>query len=183
MVKITNNEFFERTIMANQNEKELISRLFDGDFAGVSPSDVSRDDWKLYSIIGDSIRNESSSLSKDVSDRVLAGIKSYPVEREGFLKARLDSFLGYLKNWARLPRGGSFQFASVAIVFAMGFSADNIIDNYRFGDINNFYVESGVQSIAALNPSEQESDCDISEVFIDELIMHHERLSGSSDLC
>ena len=41
-----------------------------------------------------------------------------------------------------------------------------------------------MKSVAVLNPSDQiESDCDISEIFIDELIMHHERLSSSSDLC
>ena len=58
------------------------------------------------------------------------------------------------------------------------------MNNFKGENVENFYVESGVKSVAVLNSSDQiESDCDISEIFIDELIMHHERLSGSSDLC
>ena len=58
------------------------------------------------------------------------------------------------------------------------------MNSFKGENVENFYVESGVKSVAILNPSDQiESDCDISEIFIDELIMHHERLSGSSDLC
>ena len=91
---------------------------------------------------------------------------------------------GYLRNFCQFPKTGGYQFASVAIVFALGFSSNNIMNNFKGDNVENFYVESGVKSVAILNPSDQiESDCDISEIFIDELIMHHERLSGSSDLC
>ena len=94
------------------------------------------------------------------------------------------SIFGYLRTLCQFPRTGGYQFASVAIVFALGFSSNNIINNFKGENVENFYVESGVKSVAILNPSDQiESDCDISEIFIDELIMHHERLSGSSDLC
>ena len=69
-------------------------------------------------------------------------------------------------------------------MFALGFSSNNIMNSFKGENVENFYVESGVKSVAILNPADQiESDCDISEIFIDELIMHHERLSGSSDLC
>ena len=89
-----------------------------------------------------------------------------------------------MRSFCQFPKTGGYQFASVAIVFALGFSSNNIMNSFKGENVENFYVESGVKSVAILNPSDQiESDCDISEIFIDELIMHHERLSGSSDLC
>ena len=94
------------------------------------------------------------------------------------------SLFGFLRGLCQFPKTGGYQFASVAIVFVLGFSSNNIISNLNGGNEENFYVESGVKAVAVLNPSDQiESDCDISEIFIDEFIMHHERLSGSSDLC
>ena len=90
----------------------------------------------------------------------------------------------FYEAFVSFPKRGGYQFASVAIVFALGFSSNNIMSNLNGGNVENFYVESGVKAVAVLNPSDQiESDCDISEIFIDEFIMHHERLSGSSDLC
>ena len=171
--------------MTKNTEKERISRLFDGDLKGANYKDINRDEWELYAIIGDSLRNGPDFLTRDVSSRVFDRIASEKQENKGFFLRLAESpFCNYLRNSFRLPKTSSYQFASVAIVFALGFSANNIVGNFKDGDIENFYVESGVRSVAVLNSSEQiQSDCDISEVFIDELIMHHERLSGSSDLC
>ena len=105
--------------------------------------------------------------------------------KKGFLAGIFGgSLLGSLRSVCQFPKTGGYQFASVAIIFALGFSSNNIMNNLKGESVEKFYVESGVKSVAILNPSDQiESDCDISEIFIDELIMHHERLSGSSDLC
>jgi len=173
--------------MINQNDNERLSRLFDGDLGGDIPGNINRENWEIYSIIGDSLRDGPNHLSRDISDgvrRSLEGIAKKP-SKKGFWTDLLgNSLFGYLRSLCQIPKTGSYQFASVAIVFALGFSSNNIINSFKGENVENFYVESGVKSVAILNPSDQiESDCDISEIFIDELIMHHERLSGSSDLC
>ena len=171
-----------------QNESERLSRLFDGDLDGDVPCDINRESWKIYSMIGDSLRDGPHHLSRDISTEVRRSLEDTVVDKamkKGLWKGlNGGSFFGYLRSLCQLPKTGSYQFASVAIVFALGFSSNNIINNFSGENVDNFYVESGVKSVAILNPSDQiESDCDISEIFIDELIMHHERLSGSSDLC
>ena len=174
--------------MSKENSEEKLSRLFDGDLGGDVSHDINREKWNVYAIIGDVLRDGPDNLSRDVSTKVRRSLEdntqTEPVKK-GFWTSLLNtSILQYLSTRWLVPKTGAYQFASVAIVFALGFSSHDIMTDFQRENIENFYVESGVRSIAVLNPSEQiESDCDISEVFIDELIMHHERLSGSSDLC
>ena len=173
--------------MINKNDNERLSRMFDGELGGDISGDINRENWKIYSIIGDSLRDGPHHLSKDISAKVrrsLEDTENKPIKRGLWTNLTGGSLFGFLRGLWHVPKTGSYQFASVAIVFALGFSSNNIMNNFNGGNVENFYVESGVKSVAVLNPSDQiESDCDISEVFIDELIMHHERLSGSSDLC
>ena len=174
--------------MIKENDNERLSRLFDGDLRRNAPGDINRENWKIYSIIGDSLRDGPHHLSRDISVEVRSSIEDIAANTprkkdfgQGFSAAH---FLAIYDGLRQFPKAGGYQFASVAIVFALGFSSNNIMNNFNGDNVENFYVESGVKSVAVLNPSDQiESDCDISEIFIDELIMHHERLSGSSDLC
>ena len=43
--------------MIKENDKEKLSRLFDGDLGGDIPGDINRENWKIYSVIGDSLRD------------------------------------------------------------------------------------------------------------------------------
>ena len=188
MVKILYDYFLKVIVMIMENDKERLSRLYDGDLGGDIPDDVNRDNWNIYSIIGDSLRDGPQHLSRDISAEVrrsLEDIAEYKANNKGILAAFFGgSLFSYLRSFCQFPKTGGYQFASVAIVFALGFSSNNIMNNFKGENVQNFYVESGVKSVAILNPPDQiESDCDISEVFIDELIMHHQRLSGSSDIC
>jgi len=173
--------------MIKENDNERLSRLFDGDLGGDATGEINRENWRIYSIIGDSLRDGPHHLSKDISAEVRRSLEDTAVRsiKKGFLTGLFGgSLFGSLRSLFQFPKTGGYQFASVAIVFALGFSSNNIMNNFKGESVENFYVESGVKSVAILNSSDQiESDCDISEVFIDELIMHHERLSGSSDLC
>ena len=173
--------------MIKENDNERLSRLFDGDIRGAAPNDINRENWKIYSIIGDSLRDGPHYLSRDISAEVRRSLEDTEVKsnkRELWTGSIGGSLFGFLRGLCQFPKTGGYQFASVAIVFVLGFSSNNIISNLNGGNEENFYVESGVKAVAVLNPSDQiESDCDISEIFIDEFIMHHERLSGSSDLC
>ena len=38
--------------MTKETDKELLSRLFDGDSGGVVPKEMNRDDWNTYAMIG-----------------------------------------------------------------------------------------------------------------------------------
>ena len=188
MVKINYDHNLKDTVMTTENKNERLSRLFDGDLDGSIPDDMDRENWEIYSLIGDSLRDGSHHLSSDISAsvrRTLEDIGADNSNKTGFLTGLLGgSLFGYLRTLCQFPKTAGYQFASVAIVFALGFSSNNIMNNFKGENVENFYVESGVKSVAILNPADQiESDCDISEIFIDELIMHHERLSGSSDLC
>ena len=174
--------------MIKENDKEKLSRLFDGDLGEDITGDINRESWKIYSVIGDSLRDGPRHLSRDISAEVRRSIEDMAANepnKKGFQTALFGgSLFSYLRSFCQFPKTGGYQFASVAIVFALGFSSNNIMNSFKGGNVDNFYVESGVKSVAILNPADQiESDCDISEIFIDELIMHHERLSGSSDLC
>ena len=187
MVKIQYNYKLKDIVMIKENDNERLSRLFDGDLRGDAPNDIDRENWEMYSIIGDSLRDGSHHLSRDISAKVrrsLEGTEVKSYKRESWTALIGGSLFGFLRGLCQFPKTGGYQFASVAIVFALGFSSNNIMNNLNGGKVENFYVESGVKAVAVLNPSDQiESDCDISEIFIDEFIMHHERLSGSSDLC
>ncbi len=181
------NHNLKDIVMIKENDNEKLSRLFDGDIRGHAPGDTNRENWKIYSIIGDSLRDGPHYLSRDISAKVrrsLEDAENKPIKRGLWTGLIGSSLLNSLRGLCQFPKTGGYQFASIAIVFALGFSSNNIMNNINGGNVENFYVESGVKSVAVLNPSDQiESDCDISEIFIDELIMHHERLSGSSDLC
>ena len=174
--------------MSNENDNERLSGMFDGELGGDISGDKNRENWKIYSIIGDALRDGPQNLTRDISAEVrfsLEDIAANESIKKGFWTGLLSgSLFGYLRGFCQFPKTGGYQFASIAIVFALGFSSNNIMNNFKGDNIENFYVESGVKSVAILNSSDQiESDCDISEIFIDELIMHHQRLSGSSDLC
>ena len=174
--------------MTNENDNERLSRMFDGELDGEISGDIDRENWKIYSIIGDSLRDGPHYLTKDISAEVRLSLEGTSAD-ESVKKGLLEGVFGgsvfrYLRSYFQFPKTGGYQFASIAIVFALGFSSNNIMNFIKGENVENFYVESGVKSVAILNPSDQlESDCDISEIFIDEFIMHHERLSGSSDLC
>ena len=174
--------------MINKNDNERLSRMFDGELGGDISGDINRENWKIYSIIGDSLRDGPNHLNRDISAEVRLSLENIAAKesiKKGFWRGLFGgSLFGYVRGLCQFPKTGGYQFASIAIVFALGFSSNNIMENLKGENIENFYVESGVKSVAILNSSDQiESDCDISEIFIDELIMHHERLSGSSDLC
>ena len=61
--------------MIKENDNEKLSRLFDGDLGGDIPGDINRENWKIYSIIGDSLRDGPQYLSRDISAEVRSSIE------------------------------------------------------------------------------------------------------------
>ena len=139
--------------MINENDNERLSRLFDGDLGGDAPSEINRENWRIYSIIGDSLRDGPHHLSKDISSEVRRRLEDTANKstKKGFLAGIFGgSLLGSLRSVCQFPKTGGYQFASVAIIFALGFSSNNIMNNLKGESVEKFYVESGVKSVAIL---------------------------------
>lgn len=161
------------------------SEAFDGGPMDKDTESIDRADWASYSLIGDALRGDDKYLALDISATVYKKLTdSEGVEgsrNSRTFTSRISEFLDRLK----IPKPSPYQFASFAIVFSLGVSVDNIIERSSiYGNGHQVYVDSSNQLIGSFEVSEQlESECDISEVFVDELIMHHERLSGSPGIC
>ena len=63
--------------MIKENDNERLSRLFDGDLGGDIPGEINRENWKIYSIIGDSLRDGPHHLSRDISAEVRRSFGRY----------------------------------------------------------------------------------------------------------
>ena len=61
--------------MIKENDNERLSRLFDGDLGGNIPGDVNMENWKIYSMIGDSLRDGPQHLARDISAEVRRSLK------------------------------------------------------------------------------------------------------------
>ena len=66
--------------MTKENDNERLSRLFDGDLRGDAPNDINRENWKIYSIIGDSLRDGPHHLSRDISAEVRRSLEDTEVK-------------------------------------------------------------------------------------------------------
>ena len=171
--------------MNNKILAQKLSEAFDGGPIDKDPKSFDREDWATYSLIGDALRGCDKHLTLDVSAAVfkrLGELESVNKNNENNTLARkISSFLDKLK----IPKMGPYQFASLAIVFSLGVSVNNIIERSTVNGIGHeVYVEGTSQLVGNFELSEQlESECDISEVSVDGFIMQHERLSGSPSMC
>lgn len=171
--------------MNNKILAQKLSEAFDGGHMDKELKSLDREDWATYSLIGDSLRGCDKHLTLDVSAAVfkrLSELESVNKIKESNTVARkISSFLDKLK----IPKLGPYQFASLAIVFALGVSVNNIIGRSTINGIGQeIYVEGTNQLVGNFELSEElESECDISEVSVDGFIMQHERLSGSPSMC
>ncbi len=171
--------------MNNKILAQKLSEAFDGGRIDNDPKSLDREDWATYSLIGDAIRGSDKHLTLDVSAAVfkkLSELESVEKTKESNTVARkISSILDKLK----IPKMGPYQFASLAIVFSLGVSVNNIIERSTVNGIGHeVYVEGSSQLVGNFELSEQlESECDISEVSVDGFIMQHERLSGSPSMC
>lgn len=164
---------------------QKLSDSFDGGHIDKDLKSIKREDWATYSLIGDALRGDDEHLTLDVSSSVfkkLSDLESVNKSKESnTLASKISSFLDSLK----IPKPSPYQFASLAIVFSLGVSVDNIIERTTINGIGHeVYVEGTSQLVGKIEVSEQlESECDISEVSVDGFIMQHERLSGSPSMC
>ena len=181
MVKL----FWKEKNMDKEILAQKLSEAFDGDSVDKDIKFIDRADWATYSLIGDALRGDDKHLTLDVSSAVFKKLSEAEsvnnFKESNPLLSKISSFLDKFK----IPKPSPYQFASLAIVFSLGVSVDSIIERSTMHDIGHeLYVEDTNQVIGKLEVSEQlESECDISEVFVDEFIMHHERLSGSPSMC
>ena len=76
--------------MIKENDNERLSRLFDGELGGDIPGKINRENWIIYSIIGDSLRDGSRHLSRDISAEVRRSLEDTAVRsiKKGFLHSR-----------------------------------------------------------------------------------------------
>ena len=171
--------------MNNKILPQKLSEAFDGGRTDKDPGSLNREDWATYSLIGDALRGCDKHLTLDVSSAVfkkLSELESAKKTKESNTLARkISSILDKLK----IPKVGPYQFASLAIVFSLGVSVNNIIERSTVNGIGTeVYVEGTSQLVGNFEQYEQlESECDISEVSVDGFIMQHERLSGSPSMC
>ena len=171
--------------MKTDNLAQKLSEAFDGGRLDKDIKSTDREGWATYSLIGDVLRGNDKHLTLDVSSSVLKKLSE--LERVNNLKenntfaSKMSSFLDRLK----MPKPSPYQFASLAIVFSLGVSVDNIIEKSTMNGISKeVYVEGTRQLVSNFEVSEQlESECDISEASVDGFIMQHERLSGSPSMC
>ena len=61
--------------MIKENDNESLSRLFDGDLDAEIPGGINRENWNMYSIIGDSLRDGPQYLTRDISVEVKRNIE------------------------------------------------------------------------------------------------------------
>ena len=171
--------------MNNKISAQKLSEAFDGGRIDKDLKSFDREDWATYSLIGDTLRGCDKHLTLDVSTAVLKKLGELEggnkTNENDTLARKISSFLDKLK----LPKLAPYQFASLAIVFSLGVSVNNIIERSTFNGIGHeVYVEGNSQLVGNFDLSEQlESECDISEVSVDGFIMQHERLSGSPSMC
>ena len=171
--------------MNNKILAQKLSEAFDGGHMDKDLKSLDREDWATYSLIGDALRGCDKHLTLDVSASVfkkLSELECVNKAKESNTVARkISSIFDKLK----IPKLGPYQFASLAIVFALGVSVNNIIERSTINGIGQeIYVEGTSQLVGNFELSEQlESECDISEVSVDGFIMQHERLSGSPSMC
>jgi hypothetical protein len=171
--------------MKNEILAQKLSEAFDGGRMDKGSKSIDRDNWAMYSLIGDVLRGGYKHLTLDVSKNVfkkLSELESVNKSKESnTLPKKISSFLDRLK----IPKPSPYQFASLAIVFSLGVSVDNIIERSTTNGLGHeVYVEGTSQLVGNFEVSEQlESECDISEVSVDGFIMQHERLSGSPSMC
>lgn len=171
--------------MNNKIMAQKLSEAFDGGRVDKDPELLGREDWATYSLIGDALRGCDKHLTLDVSAAVFKKLSESEcvnkTKESNTVARKISSILDKLK----IPKFGPYQFASLAIVFALGVSVNNIIERSTINGIGQeIYVEGTSQLVGKFELSEElESECDISEVSVDGFIMQHERLSGSPSMC
>ena len=171
--------------MNNDILAQKLSEAFDRGRVDKDIKSFDRAEWAMYSLIGDALRGDDKHLTLDVSAAVHKKLgeqeKVKSSNRINSLASKISTFFDRLK----IPKPSPYQFASLAIVFSLGVSVDNIIERSPVHGIGNeVYVEGSNQLVGSYEVSEQfESECDISEVSVDGFIMQHERLSGSPSMC
>ena len=82
-------------VMIKENDNESLSRLFDGDLGAEIPGGINRENWKIYSIIGDSLRDGPKYLTRDISVEVISSIEDIAENKaikRGFWTGFLELF-------------------------------------------------------------------------------------------
>ena len=95
--------------MIKENDNETLSRLFDGDVGGDAPGDINRESWKIYSIIGDSLRDGPNHLSRDISAKVRRSLEDTEVKsynRESWTASIGGSLFGFLRGLCQFSQNG-----------------------------------------------------------------------------
>ena len=93
--------------MIKENDDERLSRIFDGDIGGENLGSVNRENWKIYSIIGDSLRDGPQNLNRDISVKVRSKVEDIVANestKKGFWKELSSGPLfGYLRSFCQFP--------------------------------------------------------------------------------
>ncbi len=168
----------------NKNDRAKISRFIDGDNISINLSEKDREVWKIYNLIGDSIRNPShKEFIPDLSDKVLEKIKIEEKKSHNIEQSFFSNLFNSLVNF--LSFDNLKYAAGVSFVFFLGFSSSNIIES----NINSNFVQL-VSPDVVNNSVKNIYSCDFPElknisdkISLDQLIEHHEGVSGSSSLC
>ena len=94
--------------MSNENDNERLSGMFDGELGGDISGDKSRENWKIYSIIGDSLRDGPQNLTRDISAKVRLSLEDIAANesiKKGFWTGLLSgSLFGYLRGFCQFPK-------------------------------------------------------------------------------
>ncbi len=166
------------------NGTERISRFLDGDILDIDLSENDRKTWKLYNLISDSIKNPNQNeFIPDLSDKILKKIeqeKSIKIKEKNSFFVNLYSFFSSISNF------NNFRYvAGISFVFFLGFSSSKIIESNVSDDFVQYVSPEYLTS-----PSENLYSCNFPElkktsnkINLDQLIEHHEGVSGSSSLC
>ena len=99
-------------MMIKENDNEKLSRLFDGDLRGGAPNDINRENWKIYSMIGDSLRDGPHHLSKDISAKVRCSLEDTEAKsnkREFWAGLTSGSLFGFLRGLRQFPKTGGLS--------------------------------------------------------------------------
>ena len=91
--------------MVMENDKERLSLLFDGDLGGDASGELNRENWHIYSIIGDSLRDGPHHLSKDISSEVRRRLEDTANKstKKGFLAGIFGGSLLFFTKFMQFP--------------------------------------------------------------------------------
>jgi hypothetical protein len=174
--------------MIKKNNKiqpnEEISSFMDGESSSVKITEESRDAWKIYSLIGDALRYpDQKNLHYDFSENVKKMIDEDISLASSNSKT---SFFSNITNYIFPLNTENLRYiAGISFVFFLGFSSSKIIENDLSKEVIEFaspsFDLSPIDSIFSCNFPELQQASD--KISVDQLIEHHEGISGSSSLC